>query len=67
MSSPTDETVEVWRSVHAVRSGDAVPLLASTPDGAHDGERWELPPGSVVRCETTPLSDGPAPVAVRRR
>jgi hypothetical protein len=61
-----DEVVEVWRPVHAVRSGDAFRLLASTPDGAQDGERWEFPPGSLVRCETRPLSEGPALVAVRR-
>ena len=61
-----DEAVEVWRPVHAVRSGRAFRLLDSTPDGPHDGERWEFPPGSLVSCETRSLSDGPALVAVHR-
>jgi hypothetical protein len=29
-----------------------------------DGEDWEFPPGSRVRCERRELSDGPALVAV---
>ena len=61
-----DELVEVWRPMHAVRLGNGFRLLDSTPDAAHDGERWEFPPGSLVGCETRPLSDGPCLVVVRR-
>jgi len=61
-----DEGVDVWRPVHAVRSGNGFRLLDATPDGAHDGERWEFPPGSIVRCETRLLSDEQHFVAVHR-
>ena len=61
-----EELVEVWRPVHAIRSGNGFRLLDSTPDGPHEDERWEFPPGSLVSCETRPLSEGPALVAIRR-
>jgi hypothetical protein len=61
-----DEGVDVWRPVHAVRSGDTFRLVDSTPDGTHEDERWAFPADSLVRCETRRLSGGPVLVAVAR-
>jgi hypothetical protein len=55
-----DEAVDVWRPVEAEREGDLYRILGPIPDG----EAWEFEPGSLVRCETRELADGPALVAI---
>jgi hypothetical protein len=55
-----DEGVDVWRPVEAVRDGDAFRLPVSAPEGEH----WQFPPGSRVRCALRELSDGQTLVAV---
>jgi hypothetical protein len=57
---PLDEGVDVWSPVEAVRDGDAFRLPVSAPEGEH----WQFPPGSRVRCELRELSDGQTLVAV---
>jgi hypothetical protein len=52
--------VDVWRPVEAtVETGGAFRL----PDEAPTDEAWSFPPGSLVRCQPTLLSDGEALVA----
>ena len=58
-----DEGVDVWRPVQAERVRTGVfRILPMNPDP--EDERWEFPPGSVVRCEEREVSEGRALVAV---
>jgi len=60
-----DEGTDVWRPVAAEELRDGVyRIISENPDP--DDERWEFPPGSVVRCEDRQLSDGRFLVAVAR-
>lgn len=62
-----DEPVEVWRPVPAEPIEDSR-VFRLLPDDHYDAtqEQWEFEPGSVVYCETRPLSGGEALVAIRR-
>jgi hypothetical protein len=55
-----DEGVDVWRPVEATVVGDGTFRL---PECVPAEEVWKFPPGSLVRCEPRPLSDGEALVA----
>jgi hypothetical protein len=55
-----DEGVDVWRPVRAVHEADDVYRIVSQPV---EGERWEFPSGSRVRCRSQMLSDGDELVA----
>lgn len=57
-----EEAVDTWRPVEAAEESQSLYRLdtAAVPEG----EVWEFPPGSRVRCETRELYDGPALVAV---
>jgi hypothetical protein len=55
-----DEGVDVWRPVEATAEVDGTFRL---PDHAPEGEVWQFPPGTVVRCELRQLADGDALVA----
>ncbi len=56
------EGVDAWRPVAATNEGGSVYVISDAP--APPDEEWEFAPGSRVRCETRPLSEGPALVAV---
>jgi hypothetical protein len=56
-----DEGVDVWRPVEATPEADDTFRL---PDEAPDGEAWQFPPGSIVRCELRQLAGGETLVAV---
>ena len=58
-----DEGVNVWRPVAAEQlpTGNFRILLGEVNP---EIERWEFPPGSVVRCESRKLSEGVTLVAV---
>jgi hypothetical protein len=55
-----DEGVDVWRPVEATVEANATFRL---PDQASGDEAWRFPPGSLVRCQRTLLSDGERLVA----
>ena len=59
-----DEAVDVWRPVPAAHIRDDIFQLSSDP--VPEAEEWEFEPGTLVRCEWRPLSDGEALVAVER-
>lgn len=61
-----DESVDVWRPVLAADRGDGRYQLLRPDGSADDSEVWEFPVGATVECEITPLSEGPALVAVRQ-
>ena len=51
------EAVDVWRPVSAEHIRDDVyHLLGEAPDP--EIEKWEFPPGQLVRCRLRQLSDG---------
>lgn len=54
------EGVDVWRPLEATAEADGTLRL---PDQAPNGEAWRFAPGSLVRCEPRPLSNGEALVA----
>ena len=56
-----DEGVRVWRPVAAVPEGNGTYRL---PSEMPADERWELAPGSLVRCELRTLEDGDCLVVV---
>jgi hypothetical protein len=58
-----DEGVEVWRPVLAVRRAEGLFEIVSKNDSP-ETEAWEFPSGSLVRCETKELYDGPCLVAI---
>jgi hypothetical protein len=58
-----DEGTDVWRPVDAEELRDGLFRIMSENSRPHD-ERWEFPPGSIVRCERRHLSEGPVLVAV---
>lgn len=49
-----DEAVDVWRPVRAVHQAEDVYRIVSD---AVEGERWEFPSGSLVRCCKEKSSD----------
>lgn len=60
-----DEAIDVWRPVVAEELREGIfRIISENPDP--DNERWEFPPGAVVRCESRQLSDGRFLVAVAR-
>ncbi len=60
------ESVDVWRPVEAERVTEGAYRLMAPPDYDPTLETWRFEPGSIVRCEDRPLSDGTFPVAVAR-
>ena len=58
-----DEGVEVWRPVLAARRAEDLFEIISKNDSP-ETEVWEFAAGSLVRCETKQLYDGPCLVAV---
>jgi len=56
--------VDVWRPVEAERISDSLYRLADAAVAPRLKIGRSSPPGSVVRCETRELADGPALVAV---
>lgn len=50
-----DEGTNVWRPVRAELRGEGVFRIA---DEQPEGERWEFPPGALVRCVEHRFSDG---------
>lgn len=59
-----DEGVNVWRPVPARRiSGDLYELLRPDDYDADD-EKWQFPPGSIVRCAPRMTSSGTILAAV---
>lgn len=50
-----DEGVDVWRPVRGLHQVDDVYLLLSEPV---EGEEWEFPSQSSVRCRSKTFSDG---------
>jgi hypothetical protein len=57
-----DEGVEVWRPVLAVRRAEGLFEIISRNDSP-ETESWEFPSGSLVRCITKQLFEGPCLVA----
>jgi hypothetical protein len=58
-----EESVDVWRPVCAeVLPGDVYEIQGPVPEG----EVWEFPPGTRVRCEGREFDSGPGVVAVTR-
>jgi hypothetical protein len=52
-----DEGTDVWRAVQAELCGpDHFRIVSDNPDP--EDERWEYPPGAVVRCDRRKLSGG---------
>ena len=52
-----DEAVDVWRPVSAEHIRDDVyRLLGEAPDP--EIEKWEFPPGQLVRCRQQQLFEG---------
>jgi len=60
------EGVEVRRLVDAEAVGGGTYRLIAPADYDPATEVWQFRPGSVVRCETRLLSDGPTLVAVAK-
>ena len=58
-----DEGTDVWRPVLAARRADDLFEIISTNDDPED-EKWQFPPGSLVKCEHRTLSGGRRLVAV---
>ena len=56
-----EETVPVWRPVAALPEGNGVYRL---PSEMPADERWEFPPGSLVRCESRTLEHGDCLAAI---
>jgi hypothetical protein len=56
-----DEAVDVWRPVVAMPEGPGIYRLT---EAQPEDEKWAFPPGSRVRCEPRPLSDGTELVAI---
>jgi hypothetical protein len=50
-----DEGVDVWRPVRALHEFDDVYLILSEPV---EGEKWEFPSRSSVRCRLKTFADG---------
>jgi len=59
------EGTEVSRPTHAIPLGDDLFRLLPTEDYDHADEEWEFTPGSIVRVESRPSSDGPHLIAKR--
>jgi hypothetical protein len=53
-----NEGVDVWRPTTGQRVGDNVYRILPTEKYDPEGEEWEFPPGSIVRCEHQIFSDG---------
>jgi hypothetical protein len=60
-----DEGTNVWRPTQAQRLADGTYRLLPPADYDPDDEKWEFPPGSIVRCERRKLSGRQKLVAVR--
>jgi hypothetical protein len=60
-----DEGVDVWRPAKAKRLADGSYRLLAAPGYDPEDEKWEFPPGSIVRCQRRKLSGGEKLVAVR--
>ncbi len=61
-----DEGTDVWRPVPAHPVGDGIYILLRPDDYDAEDERWEFPPGSVVKCEQRNTRDGPILAAARK-
>jgi hypothetical protein len=59
------EGTEVARPTQAVEIGNGLFQILATPDYHPHDEEWEFLPGSVVRCESRPDSQGAYLLAVR--
>ncbi len=59
-----DEGTTVWRAVIATPCGNGNFRLGGSPDA---DEKWEFPPGTVVRCEERTFASGEVGLAVVRR
>jgi hypothetical protein len=57
-----DEGVDVWRPVRAQHVSDDVYRITGEAPDAED-ERWQFPPGALVRCRDQMLSGGTCVVA----
>jgi hypothetical protein len=60
-----DEGTDVWRPTQAERLADGSYRLLAPPDYDPQDEKWEFPPGTVVRCQRRKLAGGEKLVAVR--
>lgn len=59
-----DEGTVVYRPVHATIQSHDIVVLEPPDDYDPEDERWEFPPGSVVRVGYKMLSGGVTPIAV---
>lgn len=50
-----DEGTDMWRPAHALRLDDGLYCLLWTPRYDPEDEKWEIVPGTVVRCELRTL------------
>lgn len=59
-----DEGVDVWRPAHAIVLENGLFQILPTSDYNPDNERWEFPPGSIVKAIWKDMEHGKALVAV---
>ena len=59
-----DEAIDTWRPVQAEGVGNGIFRLLPTPNYDPEDEKWEFPPGSLVRLVKKELSDGSVLVAI---
>jgi hypothetical protein len=59
-----EEGTSVWRPTEAVQLANGLYELLPTPDYDPEDEKWEFPPGSIVRVEKRQGSVGEHLLAV---